>query len=227
MNSIVNSLKTKSYKNFLINIAIALVGVAFVGFGIAFNSAAMLGNDAVAILYDGVRNVCGFPVSKLGTITNIVNYSIIIIAIILNRKYINIGTFIYTIPMGTFVGIGSRFYEYLNFPNILEWRILSSVFGCSMTFLGLGIFIAINIGLDPFTSIAMILRDKIKSQYKTAKVICDVTSLAVGFMLGGKAGAVTVIAALVGGPTIQFVSEFFKKTILIHLKLDKDKILQY
>lgn len=227
MNSMINNFKTKSYKNFLINIAIALVGVAFVGFGIAFNAAAMLGNDAVAILYDGVRNACGFPASKLGTITNVVNYSIIVIAIILNRKYINIGTFIYTIPMGTFVRIGSKFHEYLNFTDALGWRVLSSVLGCSMTFLGLGIFIAVNIGLDPFTSIAMILRDKIRSQYKTAKIICDVTSLSAGFILGGKAGAVTFIAALVGGPSIQFVSEFFKKTILIHIKSEKNKILQY
>ena len=61
MNSAFNKLMKGSYKSVLINLIIALIGVAFVGFGIAFNSAAMLGNDAVAILYDGVRNVCGFP----------------------------------------------------------------------------------------------------------------------------------------------------------------------
>ncbi|MDR3593540.1 hypothetical protein [Clostridium sp.] len=227
MNNIVNKLKKKSYVNFLMNIAIALVGVAFVGFGIAFNSAAMLGNDAVAILYDGVRNVCGFELSKLGIITNVVNYSVIIVALILNRKYINIGTFIYTIPMGNFVSIGSKIHDYMNFPNILEWRILSSVLGCSMTFLGIGIFIAVNIGFDPFTSIHMIVRDRINSQFKTARVICDIISVSVGFLLGGKLGIVTVVAALVGGPSIQFVSEFFKKSVLIHVGSDKSNILEY
>lgn len=225
MNNIVNKQKKNLIKSFIINIVIALIGVAFVGFGIAFNSEAMLGNDAVAILYDGIRNVCGFPLSKLGIITNVVNYSVIIIALILNRKYINIGTLIYTIPMGTFVGIGSKIYEYMNFPNILEWRIFGSVLGCSMTFLGIGIFIAVDIGLDPFTSIHMILRDKIKCQYKTARVICDVTSLILGFVLGGKAGIVTVIAALIAGPSIQFVSDFFKKAILIYVK--KNNIIEY
>lgn len=227
MNNMVDKLRNKVSKIFFMNIAIALVGTAFVGFGIAFNSAAMLGNDAVAILYDGVRNACGFPLSKLGIITNVVNYSVIIIALILNRKYINIGTFIYTIPMGTFVGIGSKIHEYMNFSNGLESRILSSVLGCSMTFLGLGIFIAIDIGLDPFTSIHMTVRDKINSQYKTARVICDVTSVVLGFILGGKAGIVTVIVALTAGPCIQFVSEFFKKVFLIHVKLNKDSILEY
>lgn len=218
MNNAFNKTKEKSMKNFMINIAIALVGVAFVGFGIAFNSAAMLGNDAVAILYDGVRNIFGLPIDRLGIVTNAVNYAIIVIAFLINRKYINIGTFIYTIPMGTFVGIGAKIYESFNFPPILEFKILSSVVGCLMLFIGLGIFIAIDIGLDPFTALAMILKDKINSQYKTAKIICDLSSLAIGFTLGGKAGVVTVMAALFGGPIIQFVSEIMKKSVLIHVR---------
>ena len=215
MNLTNDESKKRSIGNLLIKIVIALVGVAFVGFGIAFNSAAMLGNDAVAILYDGVRNICGLPVSKLGIVTNVVNYGIIVIAFMLNRKYINIGTFIYTIPMGTFVGIGAKIYEYINFPSGLEFRILSSVIGCLMLFIGLGIFIAIDIGVDPFTAIAMILKDKLNSEYKTAKIICDVTSLVIGFLLGGKAGVVTIMAALFGGPIIQFVSEVIKKISFI------------
>ena len=218
MSNAFNKTKEKSMKNFMINIAIALVGVAFVGFGIAFNSAAMLGNDAVAILYDGVRNIFGLPIDRLGIVTNAVNYAIIVIAFLINRKYINIGTFIYTIPMGTFVGIGAKIYESFNFPPILEFKILSSLVGCLMLFIGLGIFIAIDIGVDPFTALAMILKDKINSQYKTAKIICDLSSLAIGFTLGGKAGVVTVIAALFGGPIIQFVSEIVKKSVLIHVK---------
>ncbi|AGF58433.1 hypothetical protein B0P06_003252 [Clostridium saccharoperbutylacetonicum] len=224
MDSFINKIKKEYNKIFLVKIAIALIGVAFIGFGIAFNSAAMLGNDAVAILYDGVRNACRLPQSGLGIITNVVNYSLIIIVVILNRRYINIGTFIYTIPMGTFVGIGAKIYDYINFPFILEWRILSAICGCSMIFIGLGIFIAIDIGLDPFTCIAMILRDKIKSQFRTAKIICDITSVTIGFTLGGKAGLVTAIAAFAGGPSIQFVSELFKKVVLVHLKINKDKI---
>lgn len=76
MNVIETKLKNKSYKVFSIKILISLVGVAFVGFGIAFNSAAMLGNDAVAILYDGVRSICGLLIIRLGILTNAVNYGI-------------------------------------------------------------------------------------------------------------------------------------------------------
>jgi uncharacterized membrane protein YczE len=71
--------------------------------------------------------------------------------------------------------------------------------------------------MDPVTGVNMIVRDKMKVQYKTAKVICDVSSLLLGFVLGGKAGAVTVIAALIGGPTIQKVSEIFERRVLRRL----------
>ena len=115
MINTVNKLKNISYKDFLIRIVIALVGVAFVGFGLAFNSAAMLGNDAVAVLYDGVRNLCGLPPERLGIVTNLVNYMLVIIVFILGRKYINIGTFIYTLPMGNFVDVGFKIHELLKF----------------------------------------------------------------------------------------------------------------
>lgn len=221
MINIINKLKNISYKDFLIRIVIALVGVAFVGFGLAFNSAAMLGNDAVAVLYDGVRNLCGLPPERLGIVTNLVNYMLVIIVFILGRKYINIGTLIYTLPMGNFVDVGFKIHELLNIPSTLNWRILTSFCGCSMLFLGIGIFIAIDVGMDPCTGVVMIVRDKMNSEYKRSKVICDVCTLILGLVLGGKVGVVTVIAALIAGPTIQKISEVFDKRVFKCMKLSQ------
>jgi uncharacterized protein len=214
MDNTISRIKNKSYETLLRKIPIALVGVVLVGFGIAFNSAAMLGNDAVSVLYDGVRNVLGLQMDKLGLVTNLVNLIFLMMVFIFGRKYINIGTFIYALPLGNFVSIGFKMHEILNLPSTLGGSILTSFLGCSMLFLGLGIFITMDIGMDPVTGVNMIVRDKIKRQYKTAKVICDVSSLVLGFALGGKAGAVTVIAALIGGPTIQKVSEVFERKVL-------------
>lgn len=221
MNNTVNKLKKKSYENFLIKIVIALVGVAFVGFGLAFNSSAMLGNDPVAVLYDGVRNLCGLPPERLGIVTNLVNYTLMVIVFMLGRKYINIGTFIYTLPMGNFVNVGFKIHELLGIPSNLNWRIFTAFCGCSMLFLGIGIFIAIDVGMDPCTGVVMIVRDKINHQYKISKVICDVCTLILGFTLGGKVGAVTVIAALIAGPTIQKISEIFDKRVFKWIELSR------
>jgi uncharacterized membrane protein YczE len=224
MDNAISKSKNKSYETLLRKLPIALMGVILVGFGIAFNSAGMLGNDAVSVLYDGVRKTLGIQVDKLGLVTNLVNFVFLAAVVIFGRKYINIGTFIYALPLGNFVSIGFKVYEILNLPTTLAGRIVTSFFGCSMLFIGIGIFIAMDIGMDPVTGVNMLVRDKLKSQYKTAKVICDVSSLVLGFVLGGKAGVVTVIAALAGGPIIQKVSEVFDIRVLRKINLSKQAV---
>lgn len=221
MYSRINRKKKKSYETLLRKIAIALAGVVLVGFGLAFNSSGMLGNDAVAVLYDGARNMLGLPQDKLGIVTNLVNLIFLAVVFIFNRKYINIGTFIYALPLGNFISIGFKVHGILNIPGTLTGRIATSFIGCSMLFLGIGIFIAMDIGMDPVTGVHMLVRDKIKGQYKNARIICDVSSLVLGFFLGGKAGIVTVIAAFVAGPAIQKISEVFDKTVLNKTVLNK------
>ena len=217
----INKLKNKSHENFLRKILIAIIGVALVGIALAFNSSAMLGNDPVAVFYDGVRNLCGLPREELGRVTNLINCTFVITMFILGRKYINIGTFVYALPMGSFIDLGFKIYGILDIPNTLNWRIFTAFCGCSMLFLGIGIFIAVDVGMDPCTGIVVILRDKIKSQYKTSKIICDICMLILGFTFGGKIGAVTVISALIAGPTIQKISEVFDKRVLKLIKLNK------
>ena len=221
MDNTISKSKSRSYETLLRKLPIALMGVVLVGFGIAFNSSGMLGNDAVSVLYDGVRKSLGIQVDKLGLVTNLVNFVFLAAVIIFGRSYINIGTFIYALPLGNFVSIGFKVYEILNLPSTLTGRILTSFLGCSMLFIGIGVFIAMDIGMDPVTGVNMIVRDKLMSQYKTAKVICDVSCLVLGFALGGKAGAVTVIAAFIGGPVIQKVSEVFDKAVLRKINLSK------
>lgn len=221
MDNTISKFKNKSYETLLKKLPIALAGVILVGFGLAFNSAGGLGNDPVAVLYDGVRSILGFPVEKLGLVTNLVNVVFLAIVLIFNRRYINIGTFIYALPLGNFISLGFKLHDVLNIPGTMGGRILTSFLGCTMLFLGVGIFIAMNIGMDPVTGVTMIVRDKMKRQYKAAKVMCDVISLTLGFSFGGKVGAVTVIAALIAGPIIQKVSETFDRTVLKKINLSK------
>lgn len=221
MNKTINKKKEKSYEGLLSRILISVIGVSLVGIGLAFNSSATLGNDPVAVFYDGVRSLCGLPRENLGLVTNFINCTFIVTMFMLGRKYINIGTFIYTLPMGSFIDLGFKIYHVLNIPETLNGRIFTALCGCSMLFLGVGIFIATNIGMDPCTGIVIIVRDKIKSQYRTAKIICDICMVVLGFAFGGKIGAVTVISALIAGPTIQKISEIVDRKILKWVKLSE------
>lgn len=192
----------------------ALIGIVFIGIGIGINASALLGNDAVAILYDGVRSALNLGYDKLGLITNVVNITLIILLFFIGRRYLNVGTLIYILPLGTFVSLGTRLYTLIVNHEILLARIISAVIGCSLTYIGVGIYVAMNIGLDPFTGLVMVIKDKVKFEFKYVKIGFDICLIAIGFLLGGKFGFMTLITAFVAGPMIQFVSTLINKRIV-------------
>lgn len=200
-------------KEKLINLLLAVVGVILVGTGVAFNAAAALGNDPVGIVYDGIRNAARLSPEQLGIASNIVNVVLIIILFFTGRHYINIGTFIYVVPYGLAVDFGGRLYHMLFQTQDLPLQILGATLGCLLLYTGVAMFITADIGLDPFTGIVMVIRDRLKKEFKYVKVGFDIGCITLGFSLGGKIGAITVITALMAGPLIQFLSDILKKLV--------------
>mgnify|MGYP005785994567 FL=1 len=189
------------------SVLIALIGVLLVGVGVAFNNCAGLGNDPVGIVYDGIRNVTGMGAEQLGLASNIVNLSLALLVFFTGRKYISVGTLVYFLPYGFFVELGILLYQFLA-PETggLAVQIAFSVVGCLLLYLGVAIYITMDIGVDPFTGIVLVIRDAVKKEYRIVKIIFDITMIILGTVLGGKLGAVTIITALTAGPVIQFFS---------------------
>lgn len=183
----------------------ALFGIFLVSVGVAFNAQAGLGNDPVGIFYDGIRSSLGLTAEQLGVASNLVNLSLIVLLFVIGRRYINVGTIIYILPYGTFVNAGTYLYRNIFAADGLAWRVMASFIGCLFICFGVAIFILMDIGLDPMTGLAMVLRDRLHIEYRKAKVLFDITVMAVGFFLGGKLGIVTIVTALCVGPTIQWM----------------------
>lgn len=197
-------------------ILFALVGIMLVGIGIAFNSSSKLGNDPIGIVYDGVRNALSLSQEQFGTAINFVNWGLIVVLFFIGRKYINIGTFIYILPYGLFVSLGNKLYNMIFVSDNIVVRWISVIMGCIILYLGVAIFIVVNIGLDPFTGLVMLICDKVKKEYRTVKIVFDIFMIILGVVLGGTLGLITIITAFSAGPLIQF----FTKTISKHVKLD-------
>lgn len=189
----------------VMKITLALLGILFIGIGVAFNVANQLGNDSIGLIYDGMLKALGLSTASLGMISNIINASIIVLLLIVGRRYINIGTLIYILPYGLFVNFGSQLYRSLSIDSI-GGRVAIGVMGCLLIYLGVAIFIAVDIGLDPFTGIVMVAKDVFHADFRKVKIIFDLTLIAIGTLLGGKIGAVTILTALTAGPTIQWLS---------------------
>lgn len=197
-------------KNRIMKIVWALFGIMLVSFGVAFNAGALFGNDPIGIIYDGVRSIANLSPESLGIVSNFVNYGLIILLLFVGRKYVNIGTFVYILPYGTFVGWGTKLYEVLFVQDMVLSRVLAVVIGCSFVYIGVGIYIAMNIGLDPFTGIVMVISDAVKWDFRKTKICFDLVMILLGTLLGGKLGVITIVTAFTAGPCIQAVSKFIQ-----------------
>lgn len=189
----------------------ALAGVFLIAFGVAFNNCAGLGNDPVGIIYDGIRVFWGMTGEQLGMVSNVVNLTLVVVLFIIGRKYISIGTVIYFVPYGTFVSIASSLYGKLQVPDTLFMQILFSILGCLLLCMGVAVYIAVDIGVDPFTGIVLVICDRSKKEYRIVKILFDMFCILIGTILGGKLGVVTVVTALAVGPVIQFFTVRVKK----------------
>lgn len=197
--------------NKIMKMFLAVVGILLVGTGVAFNAAAALGNDPVGIVYDGIRNTADLSAGQLGTASNIVNVALAIIVFFLDRHYVNIGTFIYIIPYGAAVSLGGSLYAVLFSAQTPAFQVMGAAAGCLMLYTGVAMFIAADIGLDPFTGVVMVIKDKAGKPYRVVKICFDILCIILGTVLGGKLGVITVITAFTAGPAIQFLSDGMKK----------------
>ena len=230
MSGFDTSVFSQPKSNLLKKVIFAFLGVILMGIGIAFNACANLGSDPISVFSYGIHSFWGV---NLGTAFNVTNYTLLFIVLIFGRRYINIGTLIHALFLGTFVNLGGDLYagvKILFLPltgfNDIVFRIAMAVVACFLLFFGTELLIAANIGLDVWTGLAMLLRDQTHKEYKFFRVAIDVFSLMAGFFLGGRPaiGLTTVLAALFGGPIIQSFVNLIKKSVFSVIKLKNNDI---
>lgn len=198
----------KNLTLYIKKIVICTISVIFLGFSISMTTKAMLGNDPITVFYDGL----GISTKiNMGIAANIINCILAFVVFLVDRHYIHIGTIIYAITLGLSITLGLNLYELLNIPNDLIYRILVAVMGYCLAFVSLGSYVAIDIGIDPWTAAAIIASKKINKSFGKTKAFIDTSVLIIGYLLGGTVGIMTLVAAIVGGPAIQKVSEFLDK----------------
>ncbi|MBU7540241.1 hypothetical protein LL936_09040 [Levilactobacillus brevis] len=196
-------------------IALALLGIFLVCMGVAFNNNTQLGNDPVGIIYDGLRTTFHLEQAQLGTVSNYLNVVLIIGLFFMGPHYASWGTLMYLVPYGVFVSIGSVLYPMIFTSTTLLGRSLGGLVGISLYYLGISLFVAADIGVDPFSGFMLTLRDKTGWSMRRSKITFDGALIIMGVLLGGKFGIITILTALTTGPTIQALSSIFRKRLIL------------
>ena len=191
----------------------SICGVMIGAVSVGFFKLAALGVDPFQTFMCGINQM--IPIS-FGTLYVIVNAVLLLFALIFDRHYIGIATFINLFLLGYVVEFTHQALLTV-FPDAsLAIRITSLVFGFVALCFGSSIYMTADLGVSTYDAVALIMANNWKlGKFKYIRIATDVVCVILGitlFLLGhGKISAIpafvgvgTILAASSMGPLIDF-----------------------
>lgn len=169
-----------------------LAGIVVLGFGLSLIIQARLGVSPYDVLHQGLADITGL---SFGTVVVMVGLVILVAWIPLGQRF-GIGTLINTLTVGFIIDAGLRA---LGTPDeaVLRWLMLLT--GIVVTALGMGLYIGAGLGPGPRDGLMTGLSAKGFPLW-LVRTVLELAALAIGWALGGDAGAGTVLFAFGIGP---------------------------
>lgn len=194
----------RSAKEILLRVVILMVGLTIAHLGVTLFLLSDLGADPFNVLVQGVcrtaEDAFHWGLSH-GSIHRIICFLIILILLIVDRRYVKIGTLLcmfcggpiidfFTLLLGGVFNAGS--------PLWLRYVMLAA--GCVILAFGMTMVIKSDAGTGPNDLVALVISEKMKWRFGIVRICTDAVFVVVGFLLGGVFGAGTVICAFLVGP---------------------------
>lgn len=151
------------------------------------------------VLNVAMFNKIGFSV---GTWNIIISFILIVVCLILDRRYIRIGTFFNAILVGTFVD----FYHWTGILPTASDTWLDIVFmllGICMMGFGGGMYNAAGFGSGPRDGFMLSLADKLKAPIGRVRIITECSVLLLGLIIGGPVFIFTFVFTFIQSPIFQ------------------------
>lgn len=197
------------YLAFAVRLLVMFLGIALMGFSISGLFWANLGSDPTSVLVDGLHSALHI---SHGSASNIVNISLLVLLIIINRKKLGIATVASALTTGSFITLSQNYFYILlpSEPNILlRFPVcLASVILNSMS---LGIYINADLGTSSFDGIILTMHESYGISVKFAMYIFYAIVFILGIILGGVCGIGTIMSLLLCGILFEMFLNFFAK----------------
>ncbi|MBE6015900.1 MAG: hypothetical protein E7241_11170 [Lachnospiraceae bacterium] len=193
------------------DILLSVVGAMLCGVGCGFINSSQLGFDAIGLFYDGIRALLNLSTTEIGTASYIVCAVLTVFLLIVDRKYVSIGSLIYIIFYGAFANLGSAALAMMIPEPRLAIQILIAALGLLLLYVGISIYITIDIGVDVFTGVTLWLNNITGKPFKLVKIIFDLAIAVSGYIMGGTFGVLTLVTVVAGGPCVDFLTKRFQK----------------
>lgn len=192
----------RANKELVIRSFCALIGVAILSIGVATLRIGNVGLDPYTAANVGISNVLG---TSLGVYQLAVNLFILVFVFLFGRKYIGVGTIINMVLTGFFIDFFTWIYlDIVKFNVTNTSRIVLLVVGIIIFTFGASFYMSAKLGNAPYDAIAPVIVDYTNYQYRTIRIIQDVSFVIIALIFSGPVGIGTVINAFFTGPLIEF-----------------------
>ena len=204
-------------------IIMSFVGVIILAFSVALFKLASFGVDPFQTFVGGLDKV--IPIS-FGTLYMIVNVVLLVFALVFDKHYVGLATFINLFLLGYLIEL---FLYILNViipnPSIII-RLIVLLIALFIICFGSSLYITADLGVSTYDSIALIISNTFKKgSFKTIRVISDTICVILGFTLFiiskvsfkeimMTIGIGTIITAFFMGPLIDYFNKRFSEPLL-------------
>lgn len=179
-----------------------IVGSMMMGASIDLFVQADFGLDPLSLFQAGLGRVLHL---SLGTTSQVLMISIIILLFFIDRKRIGIGSILNSVLVGAFIKWFSPVI--CTGGGTAAGRLLCLLAGLILMGVGIGTYVAAGLGEAGMDAMMMYLSGKLKKNVNVTRITIDILLSITGFLLGGKLGGATVVSMLINGYMIQFTIE--------------------
>ena len=191
-----------------IRICTYVIGLLIFSFGITLSiQMQYLGIHPWDVLSVGLFEKIGLTI---GSWNIIIGFFLILVAFILDKSYIKVGTFTNAILVGVFVD----FYMWtrlLPVPTNAIFDIFVMMIGIVLMGFGGGLYNAAQIGAGPRDGFMLSISDKVGMSIGKVRIITECTVLVIGFLIGGPIFIFTFIFTFIQSPIFQYSYEYFNQ----------------
>lgn len=140
---------------------------------------------------------------SVGTWNILIGIMLIIVSLILDKRYVKLGTFLNAFIVGVFVDfflwldiLPHAQHNWIDIPVILTGIVIMGIGG--------GVYNAANVGSGPRDGFMLSIADKLHAPIQRVRIITETGVLLLGLLLGGPVFIVTFLFTFIQSPIFQF-----------------------
>lgn len=188
-------------KNFFRILRLCL-GLLMIGVGGSLFVYSNLGSDPFNLMSQGLARILHLHV---GTTNSLVQLSILVILLFVQRRRIGLGTVFSVLLIGSVMNFWSALFAPFLSAAVLPVRLVCVVFAPICVGFGVALVQIADLGMVPNDILPLVIFEKLgRFEFRAVRITYDLMQLGIGVVLGGVFGVGTIVSALLTGPSIQW-----------------------